>query len=277
MISHKPMLEPMKPRTGSRGRTSLTAAAVTDRGVLRQSNEDRTLVLFGPAGTADSEWALLAVADGVGGAPAGEVASMIAVETLAERFDQLPNGDPSELLTDLFVSANQRICDAGDRSPQRRGMACTLVAALVRDGGMWLASVGDSRAYLRRGSSLVQLTTDHSLASDNSLAPELRRLAAARPGARNILTRSLGNSTGVTPDVQGPINLGPGDWVLLCSDGLYNLLSADELGEALEASGEDVKGVARTLVALANERGAPDNVSVVILKVGDGMPAQGEA
>lgn len=270
------MLEAMKPRIGSRGSTTLTAAAVTDRGVLRRSNEDRTLVLFGPAGDAHSEWALLAVADGVGGAPAGEVASTIAVETLAERFDQLPDGNPGELLTDLFVSVNQRICDAGDRSPQCRGMACTLVAALVRDGGMWLASVGDSRAYLRRGSSLVQLTTDHSLASDNTLAPELRRLAAGRPGARNILTRSLGNSTGVTPDVQGPINLEPGDWTLLCSDGLYNLLSDEELEETIEASGEDVDGAARRLVALANERGAPDNVSVVILRVADRMLAKRE-
>lgn len=271
------MLELMKSRTGSRGKTTLTAAAVTDRGVLRRSNEDRTLVLFGSVGKADVEWALLAVADGVGGAPAGEVASTLAVETLSEHLDQLLDGDPSQLLTDLFVSANQRICDEGDRSPQRRGLACTLVAALVRDSGMWLASVGDSRAYLYRGGSLVQLTTDHSLAFDSSLAPELRRLVEGRPGARNILTRSLGNSTGVTPDLQGPINLEPGNCVLLCSDGLYNLLSVEELGEALEASGRDVGGAAHTLVALANERGAPDNVSVVILKVADRMPPEREA
>lgn len=244
----------------------LEACQATHPGTFRRSNQDRILALLASRGDDPApDRALLAVADGVGGAPSGELASTIAVETLAEGFERIPRADPSKLLGELFATANRRIRDVGSRDPQHRGMACTLVAALVRNGEMWLASVGDSRAYLLHGGLLTQLTTDHSLAGDDSLEPGLRQLLAGSAGARHVLTRSLGNPLGVSPDLFGAIRLEIGDSVLLCSDGLYNLVSAEELKEALGTL-SDRNDVGRRLVALANERGALDNVSAVVLR-----------
>jgi len=253
----------------ARDGTALSVAAISDRGAVRRTNEDRALALQGRNGDASTEWALLAVADGVGGAPAGELASTIAIDTIAEASDELSAADPRQLLLRLFHSANQRICDASLRNPERRGMACTLVVAVVRDNKLWLANAGDSRAYLGRAESLLQLTMDHSLVADGSLAPELRRMAAERPAARHVVTRSLGSPTGVTPDIQGPIGLELGDRLLLCSDGLYNILTTEELRDGLE---DDVDAAARTLVARANKRGAPDNVTAVVLRVATAEP-----
>lgn len=221
---------------------------------------------LGGDGDAHARRALLAVADGVGGGPSGELASEIAIETLTRGYVRAQESHPRALLDELFTTANQRILEAGNRRQQDRGMACTLVAALVRDGDLWVANVGDSRAYLRQGGSLTQVTNDHSLAADNSLEPGLRELAAGRPGARHVLTRSLGNSSGGSPDFYWPFRLEIGDCVLLCSDGLYNVVAVEKLQAALETSAGEGDQTARRLVSMANERGAPDNVSVVILR-----------
>jgi protein phosphatase len=247
------------------GRVTIEAAGHTDPGSIRELNEDSILVRVATGEAGYPDRALLVVADGVGGAPAGDVASDLAVETLGEGFERVEHGEPGSLLGELLSRANDRILSAGERNAQQRGMACALVAAVVRRGELWLANIGDSRAYLLRDGSLRQLTKDHSLAADQSLAPALRRVAK-RPGAGRILTRSLGGRSEFGPDISDAIALQPGDVLLLCSDGLYNVLSERDLTEALWDSRSSVDDLARRLVALANERGAPDNVSAIVAR-----------
>lgn len=247
---------------------ALTAFAATDPGTRRRGNEDRVLARLGRLTDSHAEAALVAVADGVGGAPSGDVASTIAVETLEKGFEELLAAlNPATVLAQLFQQADHRVRDAGDRRPKQRGMACTLVAGLAHRGALWLASAGDSRAYLCHAGSLAQVTEDHSLAADASLPNHVRQLAGQLPYAQHVLTRSLGSSSGTNPDVRGPVTLEPGEWVLLCSDGLYNVVSDSEFSEALGAQAGHPETVANGLIALANTRGTPDNVSVVILKV----------
>ncbi|MFN7965464.1 MAG: Stp1/IreP family PP2C-type Ser/Thr phosphatase [Acidobacteriota bacterium] len=246
------------------------AAGLTDKGLIRPHNEDALLVET-PSG-------VFAVADGMGGHAAGEVASHLAIEAIGDSLrDRSQNGELSvpELLLQAVEEANQRIANRMEERPECRGMGTTVVVAVVNGGQFWVAHVGDSRAYLLRDGNLRQITTDHSFVNELVRLGMLSREQAARDPRRNVVTRALGSGTVVVPDIQQEL-LQPGDLVLLCSDGLNTMLGDKRISDLLAAPAGDLQSVCERLVAAANEAGGEDNITVVVLQA-SGDEGDGEA
>ena len=238
--------------------TRLRAGAATDTGRVRSNNEDNLLV---------SE-RLFAVADGMGGHSAGEVASQVAIDTLRVAF----NGDPTvDGLVDAVRRANDAVLQKADDDPELSGMGTTLTAvALVpaNDGDeLVVVNVGDSRTYLLRQGELNQLTEDDSLVGQLVRDGRIDRDEARHHPQRNIITKALGLDGRLEVD---PLQLIPveGERLLLCSDGLSDEVHEDEIATILRQH-SDPQNAARALVDLANERGGGDNVTVVIIDVVD--------
>jgi serine/threonine protein phosphatase PrpC len=252
------------------GPAQLRTASRTDVGRTRSENQDACGEFQGPSGAR-----LLAVADGMGGHQGGATASRITIETLGEVFVRDP--DPSgETLREAFETANARVYQAAQEHPELHGMGTTCVALLFgTDGTAWVAHVGDSRAYLLRDGQLDPLTADHSTVGELVRAGKITPEEAAVHPRRNEILRSIGADTSVEVDV-APVEMRAGDQYLLCSDGLSGLVSDPEMGAVLLREGPEE--ATRTLVDLANERGGPDNVTVVVTAVpGHGQPDDGAA
>ncbi len=237
--------------------TVVRSGSATDVGRVRKVNQDL------PLESAN----LFAVADGMGGHVGGEVAARLAVESLEQAFNREPTAAG---LQQAFVEANQAVWQESQSNPDVRGMGTTLTAvALVggRDGRdtLALANVGDSRAYVFSGSHIVQVTADHSLAEERMRHGEMTEEEAAVHPQRHILTRALGVYAEVEADMW-ELQLQSGDRVVLCSDGLSNEVSMEEMGEVLAAE-SDPQAAAQKLVDLANERGGSDNITVVVIDV----------
>jgi serine/threonine protein phosphatase PrpC len=234
----------------------------TDAGKVRKNNEDSLLVGDGRDET------LFAVADGIGGFEAGEVASSIAVDALKE----LETGESFE---SAIREANRRILAAGRGDEKLSGMGTTVVA--VRFGGTEeepaaeVAHVGDSRAYLLRGGELKPLTEDHSLVAELVRSGDLTRAQAAEHPQKNLITRALGAEEDVDVDTM-VLPVEAGDRFLLCSDGLTDMVPEGRLSGMLAASPEDPEGAARRLVSAALDAGGTDNVTVVVVDVKEQPP-----
>jgi serine/threonine protein phosphatase PrpC len=230
----------------------------TDIGKVREGNEDSLLV----------EPPLYAVADGMGGAKGGEVASRIAVETLQELSKK---GEGS--LRDQVRRANELVFERSTTDRQVAGMGTTLTAALIDGGVARLAHVGDSRAYLLRAGDLRQLTDDHTLVQRMVKAGEITRDEADVHPHRNVIIRALG----IEPDVEideTTVALLEGDRILLCSDGLTAMVAERQVQAILETE-PDQKGAADRLVRAANRAGGIDNITVVVLDIRDGGGEEG--
>lgn len=261
-------------------------AALTDVGLVRQNNEDAYVVCvtkgrhFIPppasnegAATTDARGVLFAVADGMGGALAGEVASKMAVEALAAAVDELREEEDDEMARDRLLKAiaqaNERIYDASASNPQQRGMGTTLTAALLRDGRCLFLQVGDSKGYIFREGQLHQMTEDQSLIGkliqDKVITPED---AEQLEGGRNIILQALGAEPTVKVGVSTS-SLFEGDLVLLCTDGLHGSIRHKELEEMAGRAADSGK-LAEDLVREARDRGGPDNISVVVVSVLEG-------
>ncbi len=239
----------------------VSAFARTDVGKVRQDNEDDFF----------SGEQLFAVADGMGGHAGGEVASKTALEPLAALDDAtFASGEEAdEALAEALHEANRRVVELAVEQPNLKGMGTTLTAALLREGRLHVAHVGDSRAYLLRpGEGITQLTTDHTLVQRLVTEGRLSRDEAATHPQRNVITRAIGNEAAVVVDSLPPIRLQPGDQVLLCSDGLTGPLNDADLAEVLESSSGGDEAV-QLLIAQANEAGGPDNITLVLLRVGE--------
>jgi PPM family protein phosphatase len=242
------------------------AAGLTDVGRRRDINEDAFVV--------DEGIGLYAVADGMGGHAAGEVASRLAVEALAkalrdeaERRGPPPApGDAARRLRAAVASANRDICAAVVSNDEQRGMGTTLVALLRLQNRVLVGHVGDSRAYMLRGGVLVRLTSDHSWVNEQVKLGVMSDDAAQRHPMRNIVTRALGSRSDVPVDV-AEHTIRPGDVVLLCSDGLNTMLDDDEIRDTLQRAGRDPAAACRLLVEAANARGGEDNVTVIVIRV----------
>ena len=237
----------------------LRSGAATDVGRVRQSNEDRYLVR--------DDIALFAVADGVGGHQAGEVASQTSVETLEEAFDE----PTTEGLVAAVKEANQAVWHLAQSAREKRGMGTTLTAvALVEDDGeehLAIANVGDSRAYLFQQGELTQLTEDHSLVEELYRDGQITREEAEVHPQRSIITRALG----MEPDIEvDSWQLLPyrGDRILLCSDGLTNEVSHDRIESTMRRM-RDPNEAAQDLVRQARANGGNDNITVVVIDVVD--------
>jgi protein phosphatase len=237
----------------------IEASSATDVGLVREANEDRAL-----CGTT-----VFAVADGLGGHAAGEVAAQLAVQRLGE-LDGRRFGDPSEAaqaLAGAVRQAHRDVEEAAQADPGRAGMGTTLTAATVVEDRLVLAHVGDSRAYLfDPGDGLMQLTADHTAVSEAVRAGLLPPAAADRHPQRHMLTQAVGLEGELEVDTPPPVALRPGHRVLLCSDGLTEAVPADAVAAHLaEAAGSQAACDALVRAALA--AGGPDNVTVVVLSV----------
>ncbi len=241
------------------------ASALTDTGRRRPHNED-TFVCEPP---------LFAVADGVGGAQAGEIASRIA----AAAIEELPPGARGEEpLAVLLREANERIYNQSLDDPSLAGMG-TVVTALLFDeptGTISIGHVGDSRAYRMRHGELVQLTTDHSLVGELVRAGRLSTEEAEAHPHRSVITRAVGTEPIVEVDTS-TVSAEPGDLYLICSDGLTDLVRDDEIALVLAAAENDPDGAAESLVAAANRAGGIDNITVVLFEVLDDDPLHEQA
>jgi PPM family protein phosphatase len=228
-------------------------AGTTDVGRQRSTNED-SLVVSPP---------FFAVADGMGGAKAGEVASGLAVKVFEEHED---SQEPAEAqLSGILREANRRIFELATSDESRRGMGTTLTAAKLDDGDVSLAHVGDSRAYRMRDGTLEQITNDHSLVAELERSGQISAEAAEHHPQRSIITRALGPE----PDVEVDTYTVPGragDVFLLCSDGLTGMVSDDEVATILR-NADSLQEAADELVRAANQSGGKDNITVVLFRL----------
>jgi protein phosphatase len=232
----------------------LRAAMVTDLGLVRSNNEDSGHV--GPR--------LVAVADGMGGLPAGELASDLVIKALAPLADAADDADPLELLTAAVEDGNNRVADMVDEDPVREGMGTTVTALLLSDGRLGLVHVGDSRCYLLHDGTLEQVTRDdtlvQSLVDRGALTPAQAR---AHP-QRSLVTQAV---QGRPMTISGGIlDVRDGDRYLLCSDGLSDVVTDEAIGQAL-ASYPEPQECAEQLVKLAVQAGGPDNITVIVADV----------
>ena len=242
----------------------------TDPGKKRANNEDAYLVNDGPG--------LYAVADGVGGGEAGEVASRIAVDMIAGAMpdllgdkDRTPpseirSGDVRELaeFRHAVLLANRNIREEAGKDPSRTGMGTTLTALLLAQKKAFLAHIGDSRAYLLRAGKLEQLTNDHSVVAEQVRSGLLTPAQARTSPYRHVITRALGIDEEAAPDLVERSVL-KNDAFLLCSDGLTEMVDNREISGIL--SGASPRDTVKKLIDAANERGGVDNITAVVVKV----------
>ncbi|MBA3333047.1 MAG: Stp1/IreP family PP2C-type Ser/Thr phosphatase [Actinobacteria bacterium] len=238
------------------------AAVVTDTGKRRLGNEDA--YVFEPP--------LFAIADGMGGARAGEIAADLAASALEEASAQTRDATQ---LSAIIAEANRRVWERSRADPATAGMGTTVTIALVDApaGTISFGHVGDSRAYRLRDGALEQVTTDHSLVAELVESGVLTPEEAERHPQRSAITKAVGTEPSVDADVFTRDTL-PGDLFLLCSDGLSDMLSEEEIASAIEGADRDPEAAGDALVAAANARGGEDNITVVLFEIVDGDAAE---
>jgi protein phosphatase len=231
------------------------SAGLSDTGRKRRQNEDAYVC----------EPPLFAIADGMGGAQAGEVASGLAAAAFEEGAAAIHGEDG---VATLVRAANARIFERAVHDPTVAGMGTTATVAVVDEsaGTVTLAHVGDSRAYRYRGGALEQLTTDHSLVGELVRSGRLTEDEAAVHPHRSVITRALGTDADVEVDTL-TVEVVPGDLVLLCSDGLSAMVRDEEIARVLEATGAAPREAGEALIAAANAAGGEDNVTVVLFEL----------
>lgn len=253
----------------------LRSSARSDRGRVRQNNEDSVHLW------AEDHAILAVVADGMGGAVAGEEASRIAVETIHGKLSTSDYRNPddykyydaedlADLLSEAVREANKNIIIRQISAPELKGMGTTITMAFARYGSVILAHVGDSRAYHIDGldGSIQQLTSDHSFVQALIDAGHITEDQAKDHPMRNVLYRALGQSEDLDVDTLNDIELHSGDCLVLCSDGLTLHVTSDEIAVAAMSS-TDPAVIADQLIDLANSRGGKDNISVIVIVVGE--------
>lgn len=251
----------------------LVSHGQTDVGRKRTHNEDNLLVV--------PELGLFVVADGMGGHAAGEVASLLAVEMIHDAFrqsrDASPNGSPERTvpagaapaperrLVSAIEQANRRIFAAGQEDEARSGMGTTVAAVWLDGETAHVAHVGDSRLYRFRDGGLAQITTDHSLVNDYLARGLMTPEEAIGHPMRHVLIRALGTTPSVAVDAAA-LPLEPGDILLLCSDGLSNVVPPSEIAAILGAPDLDVSVRCHGLIDAANRHGGLDNITAVLVQ-----------
>ncbi|HEX9053925.1 MAG TPA: Stp1/IreP family PP2C-type Ser/Thr phosphatase [Gemmatimonadales bacterium] len=266
----------------------------TDLGLAREHNEDAFLVadlsarnaslqpeirdhVVGPKGS------LFLVADGMGGAAAGELASQMAADLIYTHLstvwatdDETSDERFAYRMREAVELANHRIHEYAREHPELRGMGTTATVAGVYGAALWLAQIGDSRAYLARGGEVIQLTKDQSLMQRLVDAGEMTQEEAEQSERRNIILQALGPDPRVKVDLTHQA-LERGDTLIICSDGLSGQVRREEIGELIAEYSEPAE-LCTALINLANSRGGPDNITVVVARLeGDGLPESGGA
>ncbi|MDF2485931.1 MAG: hypothetical protein K0R46_2099 [Herbinix sp.] len=239
----------------------MKAFSITDIGERRRINQDYVFCSENAIGILPN---LFIVADGMGGHNAGDYASRYCVEFFKQKIEENETLSPIALIEAAIRETNIALRNKAQEQTELEGMGTTLVTATIFDKEMYVANVGDSRLYVI-GKEIKQVTEDHSLVEAMVKTGELNRCEARVHPNKNIITRAIGANITVEPDFF-EVNLEVGDTVLMCSDGLTNMLE-DETIERIIRENEDPEVAAETLVKCANENGGKDNIAIIIIKV----------
>ena len=241
--------------------TLAQVAGVTDTGRRRRRNEDAFVC----------EPPLFAVADGMGGAQAGELASRLAAAAVREEREKAIGGE--ELVASLIQEANRRVHQRASEDRSASGMGTTMTVALVEDGVVAIGHVGDSRAYLIRDGKLEQLTEDHSIVAELVRGGKLSPEEAETHPQRSVITRALGPDPDVDVDTFS-VATRDGDLFLLCSDGLTTMVADEDILAIIEQNRHNLQVAARALIRAANRGGGEDNITIVFFEIGHGGEAE---
>lgn len=234
----------------------LEAFGASDPGCVRANNEDYYLIA--------PSIGLYVVADGMGGAQAGEHASKLATETLWEQVYHKGSEGGGATLVEAFREANQRVMEAAQADPALEGMGTTMVAVLSKDQDLWVASVGDSRAYVYEKGELRAITEDQTWVNEVGRRLGIEEETLKNHPMRHVLTMAIGVSEQLRV-LTYLVKPAPGALLLLCSDGLHGVAAEEDMRRALEANGS-LESKCQALIAAAKERGGPDNITAVLLK-----------
>ena len=238
------------------------AWGVTDKGVIRSQNQDGYYL-----DVPSEHLAVGVVCDGMGGAKAGNIASLLAVETFVDTLKSLRPEDgtaPAAVLDQAAAAANAAVFHRACADPDCRGMGTTMVAVLISENTAYLLNIGDSRAYHIDQDGITRLTRDHSVVEDMVARGDITPEQARTHPRKNLITRALGSEEHIRADLYEK-ELQPGDFLLLCSDGLSNIVTDQELLYEVIHGGEP-SDCCRRLVDITLSRGAPDNVTAVLLQ-----------
>lgn len=239
----------------------MRSSGKTDTGIKRSSNQDSIFFSDKPVGPLPN---LYIVADGMGGHRAGDKASRMAIEIAVDFIKESTLENPVALLKRAMLFVNNEIYKAACLDPDLNGMGTTMVAAVAQDGRLYVANVGDSRLYAI-GSSIQQITMDHSLVEELIRKGELERKKGRNHPEKNIITKAMGSRDEVMPDFF-EIEIKAEEKYLLCSDGLSNMVEDDEIRDIV-VDIEDINQAVDALIERANYYGGSDNISVVLLEM----------
>lgn len=235
--------------------------SVTDIGRKRKMNQDYVYCCTQAVGMLPN---LFIVADGMGGHNAGDFASRFAVEEFVRQIKQGKGKTLIQTMEESVQNANRMLLEQAAERPELKGMGTTFVAATICGETMYVANIGDSRLYLISGEEISQVTQDHSLVEEMIRRGELRREDGRFHPNKNVITRAMGANVGVVPDFF-EVCLRQGDIILLCSDGLSNMMDDTEIFSVVKMHREDVAKAGEELLRLANEYGGRDNISIVLV------------
>lgn len=238
----------------------MKACALTDVGVTRSVNQDFVFCSTDPVGNLPN---LFILADGMGGHKAGDMASRYTVEALVDFVIKAEAKDPISIIDNGIQQVNQDIIKKAGESEDYNGMGTTLVVSCIKDSILHIANVGDSRLYILDG-TLKQVTRDHSYVEEMVTRGALDRKSARNHKEKNVITRAIGGEDTVLPDFF-PIDIRPGNRVLMCSDGLTNMVE-DAVIEKVLKNTDDIEEAAGILIDIANDNGGRDNISVIIIE-----------
>lgn len=236
--------------------------SITDVGEKRQINQDYVFCEENSIGGLPN---LFIVADGMGGHNAGDYASRFSVEVFTERIRTNQLKTPIGMISDALQYTNDLLLEEANAKNDLQGMGTTFVVATIIESVLYVANVGDSRLYVLR-EGIKQITEDHSLVEEMVKTGEIERKDVRFHPNKNIITRALGAGSAVTPDYF-EVELTEGDIVLMCSDGLTNMMDDKDIMDIVQAYPEDLEMMAGTLVQKANENGGKDNISIVLVKL----------
>lgn len=234
----------------------------TDMGRLRNSNQDYIFCEENEIGSFPN---LFLVADGMGGHKAGDLASRLCVEEVVKRIRETDKMTPVSVFEQAVDAANKTVYERSMTDRALSGMGTTLVGATILGNTAYIVNIGDSRLYHAR-SVLRQITVDHSLVEEMLQSGEIKKEEMRTHPNKNIITRALGTDSYVRPDCF-EIEVEQGDVLLLCSDGLSNMLEDNEMEKILQECGEDIQKAGERLVERANKAGGKDNISVILIRL----------
>ncbi|MEF9942139.1 MAG: Stp1/IreP family PP2C-type Ser/Thr phosphatase [Lachnospiraceae bacterium] len=238
--------------------------SMTDVGQQREINQDYVYTTDNPIGNIPN---LFVVADGMGGHKAGDFASKYTVEVLEEELKKSEKGTPEEMMRSAIKVANRKLIEAAAKDLKHEGMGTTLVAATIIESTLYFANIGDSRLYLIN-QGIKQLSKDHSLVEEMVRLGGIKADEAKHHPDKNIITRAIGAKVDVEPDFF-EYRLKKGDIILMCTDGLSNMVEDDEIFNVVQ-SGRDIVESVENLIERANNNGGNDNIGIVMIEPGIG-------